>query len=220
MKHTGMIVAAASSLAVSLHARGAQFFVADLVVSGPHALQVEAGPAHPSQLRIRGAIGPVTGDASVDVVMTLEFSFTEVAISGDRLASILHLRPSFESGVFAVTGIALSASLYDDGALVSQVDGEPFAPQPSIGAGDRRSIVFLTESFKGEGPAFSAIGDGGHGVLEAAFHWSGFDPGDALAIEFAPDGQASSLQYWNFIPAPGGAGALTAFGLLAMRRRR
>lgn len=216
------IVAATASFAVSTNALGAAFTADNLSVSVSHALQVESGAPHLSRLQITGNIGPVgaagAGDV-VDIVLALDFSFTESTIAGDLLVTMLHLRPEFESGSFQVLDIGLTASLYDDGQLVYSVAGEPNPPQQNIGDGVQRSIVVFTDTFEGPGPAFATIGDGGHGRLEAAFRWSGFDAGDALTIDFAPDGLASSLQYWNFVPAPGAAIALGAAPLLLRRRR-
>ncbi len=225
MHTAATIVAATATLAISTHALGAAFTVDNLSVSVSHALQVESGAAHLSRLQITGDIGPVTAadaggaGAVVDIVLALDFSFIQNSIAGDLLVSMLHLRPQFDSGSFQVLNIGLTASLYDDGQFVYGVAGEPNPPQQNIGDGVQRSIVVFTDTFEGPGPAFSTIGDGGHGRLEAAFRWSGFGAGDALTIDFAPDGMTSSLQYWNFIPAPGAAMALGALPLLLRRRR-
>ena len=221
MERITFILAASATLAASAQTFGAQFAVASLVVDAPHTVTASTSPAHPSEIRLGGVIGPVSGASEMFVTLTLGFEFTESVIAGDMLAARLRLRPNFESGMFTATEMRLTASAYDQGDLVWAVSGEPFQPLQSIGDDVMRSFDIFTGTFEGPGPAFSTIADGGVGQLIATFRWHGFSADDTLELDFAPNGDVSTIQYWNFIPAPGGAGAaLLSAALLAVRRRR
>lgn len=220
MDRIAYIVATSAMLAVSAQSLGAVLTVTSLSVDAPHTVTASTAPGQSSQIRLGGSIGPVTGANELFVTMTLDFDFVEHVIAGDYMSSFLHVRPDFESGQFTATEVRLTASLYDDGDLVWGVTGEPFQPLQSIGDDVLRSFDIFTGTFEGPGPAFSTIGDGGHGQLTATFRWSGFDTDDSLSIDFSPGGASSTIHYWNFIPAPSSGAALLSATLLLVRRRR
>ena len=220
MSRIAFTAASSVSLAVSAHSFGAVLTVTALTVDAPHTVTASTTPGHSSKIRLGGAVGPASGASDMFITVTLDFDFVESVIAGDSLSSFLRVRPDFESGQFSATEIRLTASVYDDGDLVWGVMGEPFEPLQSIGDGVLRSFEIFTDTFEGPGPAFSTIGDGGHGRLAATFQWSGFNAGDQLSIDFAPGGASSTIQYWNFIPAPGSGAALLGAAAFAARRRR
>lgn len=220
MTRIACIVATSASLAVSAQSFGAVLTVAALSVDAPHEVTASTTPGHTSEIRFGGAVGPASGVSEMFITITLDFEFVESVIAGDFLSSFLRIRPDFDSGQFSATEVRLTANVYDDGELVWGVMGEPFQPLQSIGDGVLRSFDIFTGTFEGPGPAFSTIGDGGDGQLIATFRWSGFLPSDSLTIDFSPGGAASTIRYWNFIPAPSGAAALLSATLLTLRRRR
>lgn len=217
MLRNSITFVAGATLSVSAPVWSAQFTSATYTVNAPSTLAV--GPSQHQQVQIGGAIGPVTGATEVIITLSLDFEFVENVIAGDLLISRLQLRPDFNSGVFAVTEMRLSASVFDEDSLVWGVQGVPFQPLQSVGDNDLRSYDIFTDTFEGPGPAFSTIADRGEGSLVATFRWTGFNPADHLTIDFSPGGGASFIQYWNFIPAPGGGAAIAGALLFSARRR-
>lgn len=220
MNRIAFIVAASATLAVSAQSLGAVLTVTSLTVDAPHTVTASTAPGQSSEIRLGGVIGPASGASELFVNITLDFEFVEDVIAGDMLASRLRLRPDFDSGLFTATEMRLSASAYNGADLVWSVSGEPFQPLQSIGDDVMRSFDIFTDTFEGPGPAFSTIADRGVGQLVATFRWSGFSAEDTLMLDFAPNGDVSTIQYWNFIPAPGSGAALLSATLLMVRRRR
>lgn len=220
MNRIAFTIATSATLAASAQSLGAQFSVTSLTIDAPHTVTASAAPSHPSEIRLGGMVGPASGASEMSLTVTLGFEFVENVIAGDMLASRLLLRPNFESGLFTATEMRLSASAYDQDNLIWSVSGEPFQPLQSIGDDVMRSFDIFTETFEGPGPAFSTIADRGVGQLIATFRWSGFSADDTLELDFAPNGDVSTVQYWNFIPAPGSGAALLGAAAFAARRRR